>query len=169
MEMQRAIYPGSFDPMTNGHLDLITTAAKVFESVTVAVLNNPEKRCLFSVQERMDLIRQSVRGLSNVDVDSFSGLLADYAALRKTQVIVRGLRSVHDFEAEFPMAHMNRRLKHDLVTVFLPAHVEVIDISSTLVRQIAMHGGDLSGCVPHHIAAALVAKFSSETPEQRGK
>lgn len=157
--MQRAIYPGSFDPMTNGHLDIIKNASRLFETCTVAVLHNPDKRGLFSVDERIDLIQEAVRPYGNVQVDSFSGLLADYARIQNAHVVVRGLRSVQDFEAEVPMAHMNRRLNHDLVTVFLASSLEVADISSSLVKQIAMHGGDLSETVPPNVAVALKAKF----------
>lgn len=157
--MPRAVYPGSFDPMTNGHLDIVAAAAELFDNVIVAVLNNPDKKSLFSVEERMELIRASVKAYTNVSVDSFSGLLADYTRLQTADVVVRGLRSVQDFEAEIPMAHMNRRLNAQLRTVFLPASLGVADISSSLVKQIAMHGGALTGLVPDDVARALKRKY----------
>lgn len=156
----RAIYPGSFDPITNGHLDVIHNAAPLFDRLVVAVLNNPDKQSLFSVSERMELIRAALGALPNVEVDSFSGLLADYTKLQQAEVVVRGLRSGQDYAAEVPMAHLNRRLHPSLKTVFLPASLSVADISSSMVKQIAMNGGNVSTLVPKDIEAALHRKYS---------
>jgi pantetheine-phosphate adenylyltransferase len=143
-----AIYPGSFDPITNGHLDLIHRGARVFDRLIVSILRNELKSPLFSVEERMEMLREVVRGYDNVEVDSFGGLLVDYAAARSATVLLRGIRAISDYEYELQMAHMNRRLQPDLETVFMMAGETYSFISSRLVKQVFSLGGNISGLVP---------------------
>ncbi|WP_067931482.1 pantetheine-phosphate adenylyltransferase [Alicyclobacillus kakegawensis] len=164
--MTLAIYPGSFDPVTNGHLDLVEQSAAVFDRVIVAVLQNPAKSPLFTVEERMHWLRHAVRRFANVEVDQFQGLLVDYARLRGADVIVRGVREVADFEAERRMAQMNRHLHPTLVTVFLPTHSQYAYISSSLVKEVASLGGDVRGLVPGEVAEALYARFAQRQPAE---
>ncbi|MCF2862816.1 Phosphopantetheine adenylyltransferase [Pseudoalteromonas sp. THAF3] len=154
-----AIYPGTFDPLTNGHLDLIERAAKMFDQVIVAVAHNPNKKPCFSLEERVELAKQIVADLGNVTVIGFSGLLADLAKNHKANVLVRGIRAVSDFEYEFQLANMNRRLNPDLESVFLTPAEENSFISSTLVKEVALHGGDVSEFVVPQVAAALKEKL----------
>lgn len=154
-----AIYPGTFDPLTNGHLDLIERAAKMFDQVIVAVAHNPNKKPCFSLEERVELAKQIVSDLGNVTVIGFSGLLADLAKNHKANVLVRGIRAVSDFEYEFQLANMNRRLNPDLESVFLTPAEENSFISSTLVKEVALHGGDVSEFVVPQVAAALKEKL----------
>ncbi len=164
--MPAAIYPGSFDPLTNGHLDVVMRAAKIFDRVTIAVLENREKRGrnLFSLEERLKLIREATRHarLENVDVDTFSGLTAEYARQKKITVIVRGLRAVSDYEFELQIAHLNRQLNKDLETVFIMAGTRYSYVSSTMVKEVASYGGDVSKLVPPVSLRALKSKFSAE-------
>jgi pantetheine-phosphate adenylyltransferase len=159
-----AIYPGSFDPLTNGHLDVVMRAAKIFDRVTIAVLENPAKRGknLFTLDERIEIIREAVHHakLENVDVDSFSGLTAEYARERKIRVIVRGLRAVSDYEFELQIAHLNRQLNKDLETVFIMAGTRYSYVSSTLVKEVASYSGDVSKLVPPASLRALKARFA---------
>lgn len=157
--MTLAVYPGSFDPITNGHLDVIAKAVRLFDEVRVAVLHNPSKQPLFSLDERMSMIREVVSVWPTVKVESFRGLLAVYAHDVGANAVVRGLRSVSDFEAELPMAHMNQRMNDSAVTVFVPSSLQYADISSSLVKQIAMYQGPLTDCVPASIERALRAKY----------
>ncbi len=145
--MRRAVCPGSFDPVTNGHVDVITRAAGLYDELVVAVLVNPGKAGLFSVEERMDLLRESVADLPNVTVDSFQGLLVDYCRSSDIPVIVKGLRAVSDFDYELQMAQMNRELAN-VETLFVPTAPSVGHLSSSLVKQIATFGGDVSRLVP---------------------
>jgi pantetheine-phosphate adenylyltransferase len=145
--VRRAVCPGSFDPVTNGHVDVITRAARLYDELVVAVLVNPGKAGLFSVAERMELLRESVADLSNVVVDSFEGLLVDYCRTHDIPVIVKGLRAVSDFEYELQMAQMNRELAA-IETLFVPTAPQVGHLSSSLVKQIATFGGDVSRLVP---------------------
>ena len=145
--MRRAVCPGSFDPVTNGHVDVIARAAGLYDELVVAVLVNPGKAGLFPVEERMDLLREAVADLPNVTIDSFSGLLVDYCRDRDIPVIVKGLRAVGDFEYELQMAQMNRELA-GIETLFVPTAPQVGHLSSSLVKQIATFGGDVSGLVP---------------------
>jgi pantetheine-phosphate adenylyltransferase len=155
-----ALYPGSFDPITNGHLDIIARAARLFGHVTVAVARNDSKSALFSAEERVELIRQSVHSIPHVDVVSFNGLLVDFAASLQSHVIVRGLRAVSDFEYEFQMALMNRRLAQGVETIFLMPKEDYSYISSRIVKEVARLGGDVSGVVTPPVAAALRQKIS---------
>ncbi len=150
-----AIYPGSFDPITNGHLDIIERSARLFDKVIVAILENPEKSPLLPLDERAALIRDSVSHLPNVGVETFGGLLVDYARSRGARVIVRGLRAISDFEYEFQMALMNRRLEQDVETVFMMPAEAWSYLSSRLVKEVATLGGDISGLVPRHVARAV--------------
>jgi pantetheine-phosphate adenylyltransferase len=150
-----AVYPGSFDPLTNGHLDLIRRAACLFEPLVVAVLRNPEKKGLFSVEERLELIRESLDGIDGVEVDSFDGLLVDYVRERGGRQIVRGIRALSDFEYEFQMALMNRRLASDIETVFLMPREEFTFLSSRMVREVALLGGSVDDFVPPPVARRL--------------
>jgi pantetheine-phosphate adenylyltransferase len=150
-----AVYPGSFDPITNGHLDVIERAARMFDRVIVAVAVNPDKKPLFPANERMAMARESVRRLKNVEVDDFDGLLVDYAKRNGATVVVRGLRAVSDFEFEFQMALMNRKLNPRVETIFLMPKDEYTFISSRLVREIAELGGDVSDFVPAVVQSAL--------------
>ncbi len=152
-----AIYAGSFDPVTLGHLDLIRRATKIFPRLIVAVARNLEKKPLFSCQKRMRFLRESVKKFPLVEVDSFSGLLIDYAAHRKARVLIRGLRAVSDFEYEFQMALTNRKLSPDLETVYLMPSEAYSYISSRMIKEIAFLGGDVSCFVPPLVAQALAA------------
>ncbi|HET9480434.1 MAG TPA: pantetheine-phosphate adenylyltransferase [Candidatus Polarisedimenticolia bacterium] len=150
-----AVYPGTFDPITNGHLDLIERGARLFDRVIVAVLGNPDKEPWFSVAERVDLIRQAVAGRDNVSVASFDGLLVDYIRSCGASAIVRGLRAVSDFEYEFQMALMNRRLDPEVETIFMMPAETYSYLSSRLVKEVASLGGDVSGLVPSTVNAAI--------------
>ena len=143
-----AIYPGTFDPVTNGHLDLIERGAKIFDRLTVSILRNLDKDPLFSIDERVEMLREVTRPWPNVEVDVFSGLLVEYAQLRDANVILRGIRAVSDYEYELQMALMNRRLNPSVETVFLLASEAHSFISSQLVKEVASLGGNVAGLVP---------------------
>lgn len=149
--MSKAVVPGSFDPVTKGHLDIITRSAGVFDEVIVVVLQNPAKNTTFSVDERMDFIRRVTCDIPNVKVDSFSGLLVDYMSKVGAHVIVKGLRAVSDFEYEYQMALTNRKLNPDVETFFLNTSQEFMYLSSSVVKQIALFGGDVSDFLPEPI------------------
>lgn len=161
MRAQRiiAIYPGSFDPPTNGHLDLIERGSKIFDLLVVAVLRNPEKKDpLFTIEERVEMLREVTRHCSNVEVESFDGLLVDYAVRRQARVILRGLRAISDYENEMNMALMNRKLDPNLETVFMMPAVAYTFLSSRLVREVCQLGGDVRGLVPPAVEERLRAK-----------
>ena len=156
--MKTAIYPGSFDPITNGHLDVVRRAAVLFDRVIVAVAENAEKHPLFTTDERVALVRAAVRGIKRVSVDQFDGLLVDYARRKNAVAIVRGLRAVSDFESELQFALMNRKLAPQVETIFLAPKDEYTFVSSRLVKEIARLGGDVSRFVPREVLAALRRK-----------
>ena len=164
--MRVAIYPGSFDPVTLGHYDLIQRAERLVDRLVVAVLHNPAKHCAFSVAERVDFLRELLAGVPHVEVTTFHGLLVDYAKQQGAHFIVRGVRAFSDFEYEFQMALMNRKLAPDLETVFLMPKEEYSVVSSRMVREVGAMGGDISGLVPE----LLVERISSrlKNPAQLG-
>jgi pantetheine-phosphate adenylyltransferase len=154
-----AIYPGSFDPPTNGHLDLIERGSKIFDQLVVAILRNPEKKDpLFTIEERVEMLREVTRDARNVEVESFNGLLVDYAVRRQARVILRGLRAISDYENEMNMALMNRKLDPNLETVFMMPAVAYTFLSSRLVREVVQLGGDVRGLVPPMVEERLRAK-----------
>ncbi|HEX4638274.1 MAG TPA: pantetheine-phosphate adenylyltransferase [Chthoniobacterales bacterium] len=157
--MKRAIYPGSFDPITNGHIDVVERARKLFDEVIVAVAQNDEKQALFSLEERLDLLGQTVGKIDNVRVANFEGLLIEFAVREQACAVIRGLRAVSDFEFEFQMALMNRKLKDSVETIFLMPKEEYTYLSSRLVKEIARLGGDVTKFVPAMVVAALGKKF----------
>lgn len=159
----KAIYPGTFDPITNGHYDLIERAANLFQQVVVGIAESPSKKPLFSLQERVILAQQVTENLGNVSVVGFSGLLVNFAKEHDATVLVRGLRAVSDFEYEFQLANMNRRLFPELESVFLTPAEENSFISSTLVKEVALHGGDVTGFVDNRVADALQQKFANRS------
>jgi pantetheine-phosphate adenylyltransferase len=156
-----AVYPGSFDPLTNGHVDIITRGARLFDRIIVAVLVNADKTPLFGVTERVDIARKVFAGLPNVEVDTFDGLLVDYVAARRAQVIVRGLRAVSDFEFEFQMALMNQRLNGRIDTVFMMPAEQYTYTSSRLIKEVFRLGGQVSGLVPDMVEQRLRRKFAA--------
>ena len=158
--MRLAVYPGTFDPVTNGHLDLVGRGRQLVDELVIAILGNEDKQPMFSIEERMALLREAVAPWSNVSVDSFDGLLVDYAKKRGATLILRGLRAVSDFEYELQMAMMNRRLRPELETAFLMPNESWSYVSSRLVREVARLGGDVSGLVPKSVAAALARKLA---------
>ena len=160
--MRTAIYPGSFDPVTMGHLDIIRRAAVMFDRLIVAVMHNQNKQPMFSVEERMDLLRRTTDGLPNVEITSFGGLLADYAKQQGACAVVKGLRAVSDFEYEFQMALANRKLNPELDTVFLMTSAEYMYLSSSVVKDIAVHGGSVAGFVPDGIMQDIVRRTRKE-------
>ena len=158
--MKHAIYPGSFDPMTLGHLDVIERAAEMFDTLTVSVLNNKAKSPLFSTEERVKILWEATSHLDNVQVDSFSGLVIDYCHEKGVHVVIRGLRAITDFEYELQMAQTNRKLSHGEVdTVFLTTSLEYAYLSSSSVKEIASFGGDISQCVPEFLVQRIYDKF----------
>ena len=160
----RALYPGSFDPLTNGHMDLIERAAALFGSVTVAVLSNPNKKPAFSVEQRIDQIQASTRHLSGIDVVSFDGLTVHCAATHQADLILRGLRAMSDFEYELQIAHTNRSLAADLETVFLATSTRHSFLSSSVVKEVARFGGPIDHMVPKEVAKDLNRLFNSAFP-----
>ena len=155
-----AIYPGTFDPVTNGHLDLIERASKLFDRLIVALLRNPDKDALFSLSERTEMLRESVRHLKNVRVESFDGLLVEYARRKGARVILRGIRAVSDYEYELQMAMMNRQLQPELETVFMLPAEAYSYLSSRLVKEVARLGGSVKGLVPPAVERRIRAKVS---------
>lgn len=158
-----AVYPGSFDPLTNGHVDIISRGARLFDRIIVAILVNSEKAPLFSLEERVDITRGVFRGHPNVEVDTFDGLLVDYVERRRAHVIVRGLRAVSDFEFEFQMALMNQRLNAEIQTVFMMPAEQYTYISSRLIKEVFSLGGRVHGLVPDMVEARLRDKIAAKT------
>ena len=158
-----AIYPGSFDPITLGHLDVIERSGKLFEKVIVAVLCNPSKQPLFSVEKRLSQIRQCTQHLPNVEVDSFRGLTVEYAKQRQAGVLLRGLRVLSDFEQELQMAHTNKTLWDEIETVFLATATEYCFLSSSIVKEIAKFGGSVAHLVPENVAKDIYLYYSNST------
>jgi len=156
-----AIYPGTFDPITNGHLDIVGRASHIFDEIIICIAENVEKIPLFTLEERLELARVSVAGSDHITVETFGGLLAEYARMRKATAIIRGLRAVKDFEYEFQMALMNKSLYPEVETVFLMPSERFTYVNSSIVREVARLGGDVSSHVPPVVAEALVRKYSS--------
>jgi pantetheine-phosphate adenylyltransferase len=159
--MRTAIYPGSFDPLTNGHLDVVQRAAKLFDNVIVAVAKNEGKGPLFTLEERVDLARQCLKGHQNVKVDAFDGLLVNYVVANKARCIVRGLRAISDFEFEFQLALMNRKLNENVETIFMMPKDTYTFLSSRIVKEIARLGGDVAPFVPGLVQKALKKKLKA--------
>lgn len=153
--MKVAIYPGSFDPVTNGHIDVIERAAKLFDKVLVAVIRNPEKKPRFSLDERVEMLKESLKKDKNAEVESFDGLLVEYARKKKANIIVRGLRAVSDFDYEFQMALTNRKMAPEIETLFFMTDYKYSYLSSNFVKQIAKLGGDIGELVPGPVAERL--------------
>ena len=158
MLFRSAVYPGTFDPITNGHVDILRRSLKIFDKVVVALAENVRKAPLFTIDERFKLIKDALGQDARLEVDAFQGLLADYCRRRGANVVIRGLRALADFEYEFQSAHMNRRLAPDVETLFLMTGEESFYVSSSLVKEVALMGGDVSGLVPAGVAAALADK-----------
>ncbi|MBW6458682.1 MAG: pantetheine-phosphate adenylyltransferase [FCB group bacterium] len=161
-----AIYPGTFDPITNGHLDIIKRAVKIFDTVIVAVSDNVMKKTLFSMSERVDMISETVRDIPNVEVDAFDSLLIDYCHKKGAAALIRGLRAVSDFEYEFQMALINRKIGKDVESVFLMPKEKYTYLSSSVIKEIAGYGGDVSCFVPENVNKRLIKKYA-ETKEQK--
>lgn len=157
--MRIGIYPGSFDPLTNGHLDVIQRAAKMFDRVVVAVAKNESKNPLFDLEERRELVQQAIRHLPNAEADTFEGLLVEYVEKRGAQTIIRGLRAVSDFEFEFQLALMNRKLNERVETIFMMPRDTYTFLSSRIIKEIARLGGDISAFVPENVRIALTEKM----------
>ena len=154
-----AIYPGTFDPITNGHISILNRALKIFDKLIIAILHNTQKEPLFSLEERLAMIREVLKTLDNVEVDFFDGLLVDYAVKKGTNVVIRGLRALSDFEYEFQLALMNRKLNRDVQSVFLMTDYKWFYTSSTIIKEAAKWGGDISGLVPPLVCKKLKEKY----------
>ena len=157
--MQTAVYPGSFDPCTNGHLDIIRRASKLFDKVVVAVLINEKKNPLFTLEERVSMLKLATKDIPNIEICSFSGLLANFMKENNYSVIIKGLRAVSDYEYEFQMALTNRALYDKIETVFMPCSSEFMFLSSSIVKEVAKYNGDLSGLVPAELAETIKRRF----------
>ena len=155
-----AVYPGTFDPLTNGHLDLIQRSLRIVDCLIVAVANNPMKDPLFTVEERLEMIDEATRHLSNIEITSFEGLLIDFVSRTRANVIIRGVRAVSDFEYEFQMALMNRKLRDGIETIFMMPHEAYSYLSSRLVKEVAGFGASVTGLVPPSVEKRLLEKFS---------
>lgn len=162
MHTVTAIYPGSFDPVTNGHLDLVTRGAKLFDHLIVGVLRNSAKNPLFSVAERVDMLREGVAGFANVEVATFEGLLVDFARERGAHALLRGIRAISDYEYELQMAHMNRRLNPEVETIFLMPDAQYSYVSSRLVKEVFRLSGSVDGLVPEFVIERLKRRAAAE-------
>jgi len=160
----KAIYPGSFDPITNGHVDIIERCLDIFDKILVAVLENPKKRPLFPTEERVNMIKEIFTGRENIEVKAFDGLLVEFAEKNDIKVVIRGLRAISDFEYEFQMAQMNQKLKPDIETFFMVPNVKYTFLSSKLVKEIFMLGGGVKGLVPDLVESHLQEKFKKSKP-----
>ena len=158
--MKICIYPGSFDPITYGHIDIINRASQIADKLIVAVLDNREKNSLFTVDEKLDMIRDAVKDYDNVEIESFEGLLVDYAKKKNAKIVIRGLRAVTDFEYELQMAQINRELYHEIDTMFLLTNLKYSYLSSSAVKQVASYNGDVSKFVTPYVADMLKRKFN---------
>jgi pantetheine-phosphate adenylyltransferase len=164
IDMQKvAIYPGSFDPVTNGHLDILQRGMKLFDKIIVAILTNPGKKFLFTLEERIEMLEASMKNFSNIEIGTFDGLTVDYAAKRNAQAILRGLRALSDFEYEFQMALMNRRLNREVQTIFLMTGMRWIYTSSSIIKEAAQFGGSISGMVPPVVEKRIKEKFARKS------
>jgi len=159
MSSKVVIYPGTFDPITNGHISIISRALKIFDRLVIAILNNPQKLPLFTIEERIQMIREVLKDQRHVEVDSFNGLLVDYVIQKKTNVVIRGLRALSDFEYEFQMALMNRKLNREVQSIFLMTDYKWFYTSSTIIKEAASLGGEVSGLVPPIVCRKLKQKF----------
>lgn len=159
LEEVMAVYPGAFDPITNGHIDVINRALNIFDRVIITVAVNPAKKPLFTIEERVEMIRETINENPRVEIDTFTGLLVDYVNNCRANIIVRGLRAVSDFDYEFQMALMNRRLNRNIETVFLMTGLRWIFISSTLIKEVASLGGSMEGLVPEAVCRRLKEKY----------
>jgi len=157
-----AIYPGSFDPVTNGHLDIIQRGLTLFDKIIVTILENPEKKALFTVPERIELLEDSLKHIGNIEITSDGGLLVDFVVKRKAHAILRGMRAVSDFEYEFQMALMNRKLNRDIQTVFLMTGLRWIFTSSSIIKEAAQFGGDIESMVPPVVFKKLKEKYKTK-------
>ena len=157
--MKVAVYPGSFDPITCGHLDIIKRSAKIFDKVVVAVLNNPSKKSMFSFEERKDMIERAVEGIENIEVDLFDGLLVDYVFANNYDVIIKGLRAISDFEYELQMASMNRKLNDNVETLFMMTATKYSFLSSSLVKEVLSFGGEIGDLVPEYVREKMQKKI----------
>ncbi len=158
-----AIYPGSFDPVTNGHLDILQRGLKLFDKIIVAILTNPGKNFLFTLEERIEMLEVSIKKFPNVEIGTFDGLTVDYAAKRNAQAILRGLRALSDFEYEFQMALMNRRLNREVQTIFLMTGMRWIYTSSSIIKEAAQFGGSITGMVPPVVEKRIKEKFPQKS------
>jgi pantetheine-phosphate adenylyltransferase len=161
MTERAAVYPGTFDPITNGHLSIVKRALKIFDKLIIAILHNPNKVPLFSIEERICMIRKVLKGVRNVEVDAFDGLLVDYVVQKNANVILRGLRALSDFEYEFQLALMNRKLNRDVQSVFLMTDYKWFYTSSTIIKEAARFGGDVGGLVPNVVYQELREKYAN--------
>src|SRR3990167_1000591 len=158
--MKTAVYPGSFDPVTNGHIDVIERALKIFDKVIVAVGDNPGKKPLFRTKERIEMLKESTKNLKNIEIDSFSGLLLDYVKSKNSKIIIRGLRAVSDFEFEFQRALLNRVVDDKIETVFIMTKEHYVYLNSSIVKEIAMFNGSVNGLVPKIVEKKLKEKLN---------
>ncbi|NMA92358.1 MAG: pantetheine-phosphate adenylyltransferase [Firmicutes bacterium] len=157
--MIKAVYPGSFDPVTNGHLDIINRASKILDYVTVAILENPRKQPMFTVNERLEMLKRITCEFDNVGVEYYHGLLVDYVSARQTSIIIKGLRAISDFEFEFQMALINRKLNPKIETLFMMTNDRCSFLSSSIIKEVAGLGGDISGMVPPQVYDMIMAKM----------
>lgn len=160
--MPVALYPGSFDPITNGHIDIAMRASNIFKKVIVVVADNPQKKCLFTIEERVEMVYESLKQIKNIEVVRYRGLIVDCVDQYKASVIIRGLRALSDFDYEFQMAFTNRELNSRADTVFLMPSVEYTYLSSTMIREIAQLGGEVRGLLPECVRKKLVEKYSKK-------
>ncbi len=163
--MAIAVYPGSFDPVTNGHLDIIERSAKIFDHLIVAVLHNRAKNPSFTIEEKIEMLHMVTKHLPNVEIDTFDGLLVDYAEMKKAQAIIKGLRAVSDFEYELQMAMANRKQNPEIETLFMMTNTDYSFLSSSIVRELAYHNGKLEGMVPEQIMPLIYKKLSKPKGE----
>lgn len=160
--MSTAVYPGSFDPITNGHLDIIHRASKIVDKLYVAVLVNRNKKYMFSLEERVEFIKKSTGGIANIEVVSYDGLLVDFCREKGANAIFKGLRAITDYEIEVQMALMNKRLENNVETVLLVSAVDHSFISSSIIKEVAFYGGDIVGLVPEHVREAILEKWRNK-------